>query len=179
MKSQLTLRMPGQVPSSSNIHLIGICLTLITACSVFNEKSFFETDSLQRRNSRVAIRQESASQTKALRIYSSADTSDRRTFAEIYPKGNFRYSPAEGYSGEAERLLIDERSQERQHVKGSSRLLQSNNSSSTVEERDKSLKKTRVKEKELVPGRYSWLYLAGCGLIFLLIFVLRNFLNKV
>jgi hypothetical protein len=174
MKSQLTLRMPGQVPASLHIHLLGICLTLISACSVFKEKSFFETDSLQRQNRKATLRQESVSQTKLIQFSSSKDSLDRQSFAEIIPKGTFSYSPAQGFSGEAEKVLIRERLKASHRGTGTSKLVQSNKVREAIKKNENSRVQIRQKKKELRSPGLSWVYLAGCGLIFWLIWRFRR-----
>ena len=106
MKTQLTL--PGSYPAIYNLHILGICLTFITACSVFKDKSFFQADSLQKRDIRREVKTGESVQSQAVRIYSQEDSSDRRSFTEIFPEGHFSYSPEAGFNGNAKRVLINE-----------------------------------------------------------------------
>ena len=171
MKTQLTLSTPYP---TYKLHLLGICLVFITACSVFKEKSFYETDSLQRQEIKRATQSESTAMSQSLRIYSSSDSTDRQSFAEIYPKGAFRYSPAEGFSGDAERLVINERLRSAQERSDALRVMQSTQVRKAMNEELKSREHTRKKEKQVRPRNLSWLYLAGCGLIFLGIWWFRS-----
>ena len=75
-------------------------------------------------------------------------------------------------------MLISERVRHEKLVTGSARLMQSTNSSAAVEEKNKFEKQTKEKNEKLNPGRNRWFYLAGCGLIFVLVFLVRNFLNE-
>lgn len=174
MKTQLTLPFPASYPGSLNIHVLGICITLMTACSVLKEKSFYETDSLQRQEVRTEIKSESTVTSQALRIYSNSDSADRQSYAEIYPSGPFTYSAKDEFSGVASRLLLKERLQWRRSQRGALQVSGKTKVNSTVKELEKSMTKTGQKRKESKPLNLSMLYMAGCALIFALIWLNRG-----
>ena len=174
MKTELTLATPYP---TYKLHLLGICLTLITACSVFKEKSFYETDSLQRQESRKEVKTEASATRQALQIYSSSDSADQQSLVEIYPSGIFKYSQKDGFSGEASRLVINERLRSRKLETGETRVSQKQQSKIAVKEGGKLLKQTQKKEKHKTPKNMVWLYLAGCVWIFILIWRFRGILQ--
>jgi hypothetical protein len=71
---------------------------------VFKEKSFYETDSL--RNVKTDLSIQSGKSSKSLKIYSGNYASDNLTYAEIIPKGIFKYSAESGFAGQAEKVPI-------------------------------------------------------------------------
>lgn len=175
MKTQLSL--PVYHNASYNIHILGICLVCISACSMFKEKSFYQTDSLEHQVIRREMKTESDSSSQALRIYNSSDSADHQSTVEIYPRGNFKYSAKDGFSGEADRLLINERLHSGALRSGAVHVLRNAKVRSSNIEAEKSLRQTQLKEKKMKPLNLSWLYLAGCALIFLLIWRFRKILQ--
>lgn len=178
MKTQLTLRMPGQMPSSYHIHLLGICLCLVTACSVFKEKSFFETDSLQRRDSSREMKSETRTSGRALRITSTEDSANTQTWSEIFPQGTFKYSVKEGFEGKAGRLLIHQSLQQMKKVHDSSATSNSVFKKEKLEETAKQIDRKTLKRKEITTSRLNYWYLAGLLGIFLGIYLGRRFLVR-
>jgi hypothetical protein len=124
MKTQLTL--PYEFNTSPlHHHILIICLLFITACSVLKEKSFFQADSLLRRNSSTEIETEIQTQSQGFGIYTSEDSADKQSYTEIFPEGVFKYSVKDGFEGKAGRGLINERLKEGRRVRDSAELLQS------------------------------------------------------
>ena len=120
---------------------------------------------------------ESNARSKAIRVYSGSDSSEKLSYTEIFPKGYFKYSDADGFFGEADRLLISGRITEGKRIRDSSQLLQKSNVRSSKKQSERAVTETRVKEKGLTARNFNLLYLAGCALIFLMIYLCRRFLR--
>ena len=178
MKTHLTIPLAGCLFNTCQLHILGICLTLITACSVFKEKSFLLTDSLQRQHIRREVKTETKSQVNAVRIYSQEDSSDRRSFTEIVPEGFFRYSSHDGFSGKASRVLMYDRTKESKKVRDSTQFRQVKSTLSKTGETRRMLSKTRVKEKDHHANNSIAACLAGLLLIFAGVFLFRRRLFK-
>lgn len=178
MKTQLTLLMPGQIPSSLHIHLLGFCLTLISACSVFKEKSFLQADSLQRQKVDTHVKTEARLKSQAIRIYSTLDSSDKASYTEIFPQGFFRYSAADGFSGKAEKLIVRERLKTTRLLQDRRQEKLDGSLKAELEDARQSKIKTQLKEKLQKPAGISYLYFSGCLLIFVVIFLSAKILEK-
>ena len=177
MKTQTTLPSPYFITSGNTLYLLLLSLIFITACSLFKEKTFFQSDSLHRHNIRKESTQQSAIKTESLRFYSNSDSLDRQTFAEIFPKGPFKYSLADGFSGEAERLVINERVNESSQLQVSGQRKKTSELKSAMKESERAIAQTRLKEKEVETSNLNLRILVGCALIFLLIFLFRKGMN--
>ena len=160
-----------------NLHILGMCLTLITACSVFKEKSFFQTDSLQKQNTREEIKIKESTQTNTVRILNHQDSSDQQSYTEIFPEGLFTYSVKEGFSGNAKRVTINDRLKAGRKVSDSARFRGSNKRVSNITETERQLIQTRQKVKAKNNKNYTSWYLAGIFLIFAAVFAFRWKLN--
>lgn len=168
MKTQLTLA--GYYPVSYPLHFLGICLTLITACSVLKEKSFYQADSLRRDDIKTQAKIETIITGQAFRISSSSDSSDRLSYAQIFPKGNFKYSIVDGYSGEAEQIIIHERVLERKRQTESAGLTETSKANANIQASAKASTRIRSKEKVLDANNVVLLFMGGCLLLSLIIF---------
>jgi hypothetical protein len=176
MKTQLIIQIPGYQSSKFNIQLICCFLVLITACSVFREKSFLQADSLRLLNTSMALEQESARHREAITLNSSANSSEKQSLTEIYPTGPFRYSVKDGFSGKADRLVINERLKENKEQKRSAGVKESSSDQLVMKKNEKSRLQSRLKEVALRPKNIFWLYLAGILLLFVMIWRFRRFL---
>jgi hypothetical protein len=173
-----SLSIPIPPNSASHLHLLMCILIFISACSVFKEKSFFETDSLQRQKTAASMKQESHSRQDAVRMYSHTDSGDQQTFAEIIPRGAFKYSLAEGFSGEAERLLIRERQQRSSRGTGFSRSRRDERLNTDLNAKAETRTKSMLKAKVQKPRGLTLIYLAGTVLLFVLIYWCRRYLKQ-
>ena len=177
MKTQIIIPTPYFNKPSNALHFLLISLTLITACSVFKEKSFFQSDSLRRHDIRREVKSESATQTQSLRMYNQQDSTDKQSYTEIFPDGFFSYSAEEGFLGTAKRVLINERLKEGRQIQGSEQQTQTENRQSETSENKKLLTRTRLKEKAVNTSTYTLWYLAGLVLLFAGIYIFRNVLK--
>lgn len=174
MKTQILTPPKYSITSTIILHFILISLTLITACSIFKEKSFFQADSLRRQELRKEVKTESATQTQSLRIYNQQDSSDKQSYTEIFPDGLFRYSHEEGFLGTAKKLLINERLKEGRQVQSSARVTQTEKAKSESREKEKLITKTSAKEKAVNTSNYTFWYLAAIAMLFVGIYFFRN-----
>jgi hypothetical protein len=170
MKTQITIAPPYFITSANNHHLLFISLVFITACSIFKEKSFFQADSLKQKKVRQEINTESLTTSEVVSLYTSTDSADKQTLAEIFPKGEFTYSLADGFRGEAHSVGIRERVQQTRQQSGSDRQAQTSKLQRHMEESEKLRIETRLKEKELKTQNISLFYGGGCAMILLLLF---------
>ena len=166
------------MPSSFHIHLLGICLCLITACSVFKEKSFFETDSLQRQNNSREIKSETRASGRAVRITTSEDSGDTQTWSEIFPQGAFKFSINKGFDGQAGRVVIHQRLKQLKKTRDSSAIGSSVLKKKRLNETAKQVDKKRLQGKEITARKFNYWYLAGLLGIFAGVYLGRQFLVK-
>jgi hypothetical protein len=109
-----------------------------------------------------------------LRVYHHQDSSENQSFTEIFPNGSFRYSAKEGFSGNANRVVINARFKQGRRLHNSSEVKQQSNTVSVILEKQRLLTQTRLKEKAAVVSNYSSWYLFGLLLVFVGIYVLRD-----
>ena len=174
MKTE-TLTSPLYLLKSQKIpHLLFTTLIFITACSVFKEKSFFQADSLQKHNTRREIKTSATLEAQAVRIYNVDDSSEKRFFTEIFPEGFFRYSAEDGFSGNANRVVIDERIKEGRKLRDSARRNENSSTVSHLRENERLLSQTRLREKMVNTSNDSLWYLVGLLLIFAGVYVFRK-----
>ena len=175
MKTQLCIAMPASYAGKHHLHFLGIGLLLITACSLFKEKSFYQADSLLRQNTNREMKTSLNAHSKMTRIYISSDSADKHNEAEIFPVGFFSYSVTDGFKGKAERIVIKGRIKEGKLVRDSGQLTLESNVSSEIKEAERVVQKTRSKKKEVETRNYALLYLAGGLLIFAGVYFFRRF----
>jgi hypothetical protein len=158
------------------VQFIGICLLFITACSLLKGKSFYQADSLLRQNTNRLFKNNSIFHSKTVRIFTSSDSLDKQYVTEIYPKGFFNYSPENGFSGTAERIVLTGRVKEGKWVRDSATVTRQGNLRSETKESERGIMKTRSKENEVKTKTTRFPFVAGLVLLILvLVFVFRKF----
>lgn len=176
MKTQLTIPMPINYVVTYNLHFIGVCLLFITACSLFKEKSFYQTDSLRRIKNDRAIKMNRYDHIKMIRLYTRSDSAEKQYVTEIYPKGFFNYSPENGFSGEAERVVLKGKVKEGILVRDSGHLSQESNIRSDTKEVERAKMQARSKEKKVKTKNTRLEFVVGgVVLVGVLIFVFGRF----
>lgn len=178
MKTQLTIPYPSYYAGSYHIHVLAIFLIFMTACSVFKDKGFYQADSLLRRNEKLGLKAVENSRVKIVEVYTSEDSADKQYSVEISPKGLFKYSMTDGFSGEADRVVISGKIKEGKKVRDSARAVQTSSLRVAAKGTESTLTHTQVKEKVLQSKKSHFYFVAGCLTIFILIYVLIRFLIK-
>lgn len=174
---KLTIPFPQAPSSALYLHIFYLFLTFITACSVFKERSFLQADSLRRHDTRKELNQQTVKKSESLSFYSKTDSADRLTFAEIFPAGPFKYTPTDGFSGEAGRVVISERMKETKRLEMAEQLKETSELKSGLKESKGEIVQTRLKEKEVKTNNLNMWMLAAVALIFILIFLFRKYLK--
>ena len=172
MESQLDIR--SWRANNLFVQLMAVLFILLSACSsLWGSRMSRSEDSSKSEISRE-LNARSRTESQAIRVVSEADSADKRVIAEIVPSGRFSYSAEAGFSGKAERLVVNEqlktgrlRNELLGHMQHSR--IDSQTKTSVVQ-----LAESRLKQKEREPPNLSWLYLGGCALIFILIYRFRK-----
>jgi len=157
-----TTRDPG-FSKRLNILLLpaGIMLLLITACALFKEKSFYRSDSLFRQSNKLELKQGLDLNAYKIRISHYLDSSSAKFYTEIYPRGNFSYSPSGGFSGQADLLRLSGQTSYLQKILDSSLTDSSLKLSSDLREELKRELRIVKKEKQLKKEIPYWIWLGG------------------
>ena len=113
-----------------------------------------------------------------MRVHSLEDSSDKRSFTEIFPEGLFSYSAEAGFSGNAKRVVINERSKKGSKVRDSALVRQNSHKVSDLSESQRLMTKTRLKQKKVNTNHVSAWYLLGLLLIFGGVYLFRGKLQK-
>ena len=178
MKTHLCISYPSYYVGSYPIHLLAIFLIFMTACSVFKDKGFYQADSLLRRNEKLELKAVENSHIKMVAVYTSEDSADKQYSVEISPKGLFKYSMTDGFSGEADRVVISGKIKEGKKVRDSVRAVQTSSVRLAAKGSESTLTHTQVKEKVLQSKKSHFYFAAGCLTIVILLYLLGRFLIK-
>lgn len=177
MKTQLTIPYQPFHFGSCNIHIISLFFIFITACSVFKEKSFYQADSLLRRNTSTEMKTEVKTHTQGLRIYTSEDSLEKQSYTEIFPEGVFRYSAKEGFNGKAKRVVINERVRGVKKVRDVADHWQEVNLKEGIKKTENTVYRVKLKEKEVKGSSYSLWFLLVLVMGLVVVYIFRGFLK--
>ena len=168
-----------QAPSSPlYFHILYLLLIFITACSVFKERGFTQADSLQKQSTKREAKTNESMRVDAVRIYNHEDSTDKQSLTEIFPHGFFNYSTEKGFSGNAKRVVINERAKAGMRMQDSVKLKQSKSATSNLHENESLLTQTRMKEKVIDTSNFNLWYSVGLLLIFAGVYLFRNRLQE-
>gem|GEM_PF-753797 len=144
-------------------------ILFLPGCSVMKNKYSESADSLGRRELSKTESSSLHSTNRANRLLVVNDSMDHQYSAEIFPKGQFHYSPSEGFRGEASRIVVKGQIKRRLTSADSAAASSSldKQKSAGLKENAMSRKSTELKEKEVKkPGGVAiwWLVLLFAGL---------------
>ncbi|MGX5689465.1 hypothetical protein [Arcticibacter tournemirensis] len=88
------------------LSILLLSVLMISGCSVLKTKYSERKDSLGRRELNKTESSSLSSGSWASRVLVVNDSLGHQYGAEIFPKGKFHYSPSEGFTGEASRVLV-------------------------------------------------------------------------
>jgi hypothetical protein len=172
METQLSIK--PYLEDSVPLRILLVMIFFVTACSVLQKRGMLQTDSLSKVSSSVRTDSDQRNSTNALRIYDQNDSSDRHSYTEIFPDGNFKYSDKEGFSGQAKRVLIASREKQQSQAHISEELMQTWRLRASTIAKERAVTSRKVKEKTAKPDSFIWLYIVGCLIIYLTIYMLRR-----
>lgn len=173
MNTTMNMRIPA-FSKRLNIFFMsaGIMLLIISACTLFKEKSLNRSDSLYRRSGKLEANQELVQNAYKIIISNYQDSSSTEFYTEIYPRGNFSYTLSNGFTGEASLLRLSGKANHLQKILDSSLSAGNLNLNSNQRAEFKQELRTVTKEKELkkeVPYKV-WLLgiliLLGLGIVY-------------
>ena len=156
------------------VQLMAVLFILLSACSSLWGSRALRSDSSSESEISKELNASSSVHSEEIRIVSDADSTEKRVIAEIIPSGRFSYSATAGFSGKAERLVVNEQLKTgrlRDELLGQ---MQHSRVDSQSKESAVQDSVNRLKQKVREPPDLSWLYLAGCALIFVLIYWFRK-----
>ena len=156
------------------VQLMAVLFILLSACSSLWGSRALRSDSSSESEISKELNASSSVHSEEIRIVSDADSTEKRVIAEIIPSGRFSYSAAGGFRGKAERLLVNEQVKTSRSRNELLQQVQNSRVDSQSKVSAIQLAENRSKQKEREPPDLSWLYLAGCALIFVLIYWFRK-----
>ncbi len=148
--------------------LISLSLPLIfslCSCSALKEKLVRKADSASTRQSSASERKTVSSTSRQQRLLLVTDSSNHQYTAEIIPAGPFHYSPKEGFTGTASRILITGRLSDgstRRDSSGSVSTLAAQTNTASAEQQQAQVTRSE-KTKEVKRGGSWWLWMVLAG----------------
>lgn len=158
--------------------LAGIMLLFFTACTLFKEKSFYRSDSLYRQSGKLEMKEELDLNSHKFIISNSLDSSSAEFYTEIYPRGNFSYSPSKGFSGQADLLRFSGKTRNLQKMLDSSLTDNTLKLRSDLADEFKQEWRSVKKEKEVKKAIPYWVWLGGILILLGLGLVYRRVLIR-
>ncbi|GEM_PF-1325574 len=135
------------------------------SCSVFKEKLVRKADSASTWQSSSAESKTVSSTSQQQRLLVITDSSNHQYTAEIIPAGPFHYSPLEGFTGTASRIIITGRlsgESTRRDSSGSTRTLAAQTNTASAEQQQTQVTRSeKTKEVKRSAKRWLWVVLAG------------------
>lgn len=156
------------------LHMAGIILLFISACTLFKERSIFRTDSLMKQSGRLDLNQDLNFSSGSIRISNYTDSSSVDFYTEIFPQGSFSYSPISGFIGHADLIRVNGKAEIRQQGLDSSNKVSKLTLNSTLNEQYKNKQTGIKKEKVLKKEMPHWLWLGVIVILLGLVAVYRK-----
>lgn len=159
---------------SIRVQMASIFLLLISACSLFKDKSFYRSDSLYSHIDKLELKQVLDLKSHRIRISNRKDSSSAEFYIEIFPRGSFSYSPINGFSGQAEMLRLSGKISSMQKTLDSSVTDSTLKLNSDLGKKSKSELRTVKKEKEIKKKIPDWIWVTGILILISLGIVYRR-----
>ena len=162
--------------NNAAVQFLAVLFVFLSACSSLWESKVIRSGSSSRSKVNKDLQVRSETQAQALRLVSEMDSTQKQVIAEIVPIGRFRYSAADGYRGRAQSVLVNEQLRAGRQRRELLAEVQQSRLDSTSIESAAELSRSRTREKVREPPNLSWLYLAGCAALFIIIYRFRKYL---
>ena len=163
-----------------------VCLLVVLffySCGIMNDKHTTKTLSELTDETKLdlAMKAETELKDNSLKMIVRDDSLNKDWNIQLWPKGKFTFSPQNGFEGEAEKVLINGRSFERNRSKETEAVDKTQKSSIDISlhEKKKNVKTAKQEEKS-IRQNYSWLLYCGflLGIFVLLFYFQKLFISK-